>query len=434
MTGSGTQADPYIIQNVTDLQAMENDLTAYYELEGDIDASATSGWNGNAGFDPVGIFTGQLDGKNYTITDLFIDRSTISGQALFQRVNGGVVKNVKLVTCSITGSTASSIVSYVTSGSEITNCSATGSVTGSTSAGGLVRYNIGTVEDCFSECTVVASNSNGNAGGFAYINWGTIKKCYSTGTSAADHAGGFIEENREIIENCYATGTPTGQTDAGGFIRKNWDTITNCYSTGAPGGTSVGGFCQSNTDTITNSFWDTETSGEGSSDGGTGKTTAQMKTKSTFTDAGWNFGTIWYIDGVTNNGYPALGSAYPTDAITRVTSLIHRYDRGTYTLEINLGEVVSDFGLPEWESKPRTGIPKPARPIEPVIIEEPDITPKPRRPITREDVAVTKPVIREEGEPRIPREGITKPLEVIEQPIPRRERRTTKPRRPLTGQ
>ena len=51
------------------------------------------------------------------------------------------------------------------------------------------------------------------------------------------------------------------------------------------------------------------------------------------------------------------GSILPSDAITRVTSLIHRYDRGTYTLEVGLGEVVADFGLPEWESKPKKAVP-----------------------------------------------------------------------------
>ncbi|KKK59244.1 hypothetical protein LCGC14_3036340, partial [marine sediment metagenome] len=45
MTGSGTQGDPYIISDVDDLQAIENNLGSYYELGSDIDASATSGWN-----------------------------------------------------------------------------------------------------------------------------------------------------------------------------------------------------------------------------------------------------------------------------------------------------------------------------------------------------------------------------------------------------
>ncbi len=50
------------------------------------------------------------------------------------------------------------------------------------------------------------------------------------------------------------------------------------------------------------------------------------------------------------------GAIFPTQAITRVTNLIHRYNRkeGIYELEMSLGEVTSDFGLPEWLSSPRT--------------------------------------------------------------------------------
>ncbi|GAI57064.1 unnamed protein product, partial [marine sediment metagenome] len=74
MTGSGTQADPHIIYDIDDLQAMEDDLSAYYELANDIDASATVGWNAGGGFAPIGDsvneFVGQLDGKGYTIDSL----------------------------------------------------------------------------------------------------------------------------------------------------------------------------------------------------------------------------------------------------------------------------------------------------------------------------------------------------------------------------
>jgi hypothetical protein len=40
---------------------------------------------------------------------------------------------------------------------------------------------------------------------------------------------------------------------------------------------------------ITTSFWDLETSGQSTSDGGIGKTTAEMQTVSTFLFAGWDF-------------------------------------------------------------------------------------------------------------------------------------------------
>jgi hypothetical protein len=44
---------------------------------------------------------------------------------------------------------------------------------------------------------------------------------------------------------------------------------------------------------VTDCFWDKETSGQTTSAGGTGKTTAQMKTLSTFTEASWDFASVW---------------------------------------------------------------------------------------------------------------------------------------------
>ena len=63
---------------------------------------------------------------------------------------------------------------------------------------------------------------------------------------------------------------------------------------------------------ITTSFWDIETSGLASSDGGTGKTTAEMQTAITFLEAGWDLvdetvnGTddIWWI--LEGQDYPRL--------------------------------------------------------------------------------------------------------------------------------
>jgi hypothetical protein len=56
--------------------------------------------------------------------------------------------------------------------------------------------------------------------------------------------------------------------------------------------TNVGGLVGKNQGAVNNSFWDTQTSGQGSSPGGTGKTTAEMKDFDTFNDAGWNISTV----------------------------------------------------------------------------------------------------------------------------------------------
>ena len=52
-----------------------------------------------------------------------------------------------------------------------------------------------------------------------------------------------------------------------------------------------------NNSIVNNSFWNTETSGQLTSDGGTGRTTSQMQMQNTFTDAGWDFA------GENENGY-----------------------------------------------------------------------------------------------------------------------------------
>jgi len=91
-------------------------------------------------------------------------------------------------------------------------------------------------------------------------------------------------------------------------------TISNSYATGdVYADQYVGGLVGSNdAGTVSASLWDTDTSGQSTSAGGTGKTTAEMQTESTFTDIGWDFvaesinGTedIWSICEGTN--YPRL--------------------------------------------------------------------------------------------------------------------------------
>lgn len=81
----------------------------------------------------------------------------------------------------------------------------------------------------------------------------------------------------------------------GGLLGDNYQSkVIHCYSTGKPIGTVyiyTGGLCGHKTtgSTDTGNYWDNQTSGRTTSAMGTGKTTTQMKTLSTFTGAGWDF-------------------------------------------------------------------------------------------------------------------------------------------------
>ena len=122
------------------------------------------------------------------------------------------------------------------------------------------------------------------------------------------------------MTQCYSTAAVLdswGPWQIGGLVGANDGAVIRCYSTGSVQGTdNVGGLVGYNNDaihgTVTACFWDTQTSGQATSAGGTGKTTAEMQTAKTFLGAGWDFvgetknGTedIWWID--EGKDYPRL--------------------------------------------------------------------------------------------------------------------------------
>jgi filamentous hemagglutinin family protein len=265
-----------LVNNVTNLQAMSTNLAGVYALGKDIDASATSGWNGGAGFVPVGNnttpFTGAFDGLGHTISDLYVSRPTTDYVGLFG-FNWNVVRNIGLVGGNIKGRSYVGGLAGSNTGS-ISSSYSTGAVTGnSTYVGGLVGFN--------------------NSGS------GTITNSYSTGavTSTNSYVGGLVgsNSNNGTITNSYSTGAVSGVSAVGGLAgSNNTGTITNSYSTGAVSGTGanvgglIGGYSGG---TITSSYWDTDTSGQPTSGGGmgTGLTTAGMQTASILNAAGSGF-------------------------------------------------------------------------------------------------------------------------------------------------
>ena len=219
----------------------------------------------------------------------------------------------------------------------IEDSSATGEVTGDEDVGGLVGENhpSGTVTSSYATGAVTALFI-GYAGGL--VGWndeGTITNSYATGqVTGKDKVGGLVGDNNGTITNSYATGGVDGNADVGGLVGDNDEgTITNSYATGVVAGPiRVGGLVgaasgetvmgAASGETVTNSFWDTETSRQAASAGGTGvigKITAEMKAIATFTGPGWPIISGWQaFDGSTrvwgicgagsdfNRGYPYL--------------------------------------------------------------------------------------------------------------------------------
>jgi hypothetical protein len=203
----------------------------------------------------------------------------------------------------------------------VSNSHSTGSVAGIWGVGGLVGSNYkGTVSNSYSSANVTGTccHVGGLVGDSVH---GTVSSSYSTGkVTGGDNVGGLIgNSSRGYVSNSYSSGNVTGDRSVGGLVGYNYEgTVSNSYSTGsATGNTHVGGLVGGGTwgDNVSNCFWDTETSGQSTSDGGTGKNTTEMQDITTFSGAGWditavtNLGTrnpsyIWNI--VDDETYPFL--------------------------------------------------------------------------------------------------------------------------------
>jgi hypothetical protein len=183
--------------------------------------------------------------------------------------------------------------------STMSNCSSNTYVHGNNSVGVLIGDNQSQVEKCSSDGAAVGIQDR--AGGFVGENSGSISYCCSTGTvNGRYEIGGFAGRNLGTLSNCFASGSAAGTNKVGGLVGLNWKTtgsgtISKCYSTGGVTGSyPCGGLVGDNADGIVeDSFWDMQTSGQASSAGGTGKTTLEMKTKSTFTN--WDFEAVWRL-------------------------------------------------------------------------------------------------------------------------------------------
>ena len=237
-TYNPTPSENLEIRTWYDLDAVRDNLAGNHRLMNNLN-STTPGYmelagpmaDEGKGWYPIGIFsqggawrfTGTLDGQGYEICALSINRpypeAPRNGIGLVGVLGeGGVVENIGVVNATVTGDGMVSGLVGCNYGN-ISNCYASGNVSGDEIVGGLVG--------------LVGESRSENAGP------GTVSNSYSTGNvTDSDQFGGLV-----------------GHNDEG---------------------------------TVSNSFWDTQTSGQATSDGGTGKTTAEMQDIATFSGAGWD--------------------------------------------------------------------------------------------------------------------------------------------------
>ena len=338
-------------------------------------------WTTGAGWQPIGdssnVFTGKFEGNGFTISNLKIDRSDADNVGLFGFVGQEAeITNVGLLDVDITGNDRIGGLVGRNDRGTITNSYATGSVSGEDDVGGLVGWNEGTVANSYAIGSVSGSSDVGGlvglngvtitnsyatgsvrgsslVGGLVGWNIGGITNSYATGSvSGEDDIGGLVGWNIGGITNSYATGSASGEDDVGGLVGFNDNgTITNSYATGSASGSSdVGGLVGENVGPITNSYWDSDTSGRATSDGGMSKTTVELQSPTMATGIYRGWGDDW--DFGTSSQYPVLrysnNCRRAGDTSTDLPlcgSLLSPILRGLSELQLVQGELSPDFDV-----------------------------------------------------------------------------------------
>lgn len=348
--GSGTEADPYQISTVEQLQEINNFLNKHFIQINDIDASETIAWNDSAGFEPIGgdliQFTGHFNGNNYSISGLTINLPSNNYVGLFGYGKNAEFSNIVVKDVLINGASyVGGIVGFANpaiirdsfvSGDLLSTGSYTGGIVG------RIRLNPSSVESShsivhitasgsdigglagFSGTTIVNSSSKGEINGgnrtgglVGWNNSGAIMKSFSNSiVIGKSEVGGLVGSNGsdgsgnvEII-NSYSTGNVNGDELVGGLLGRNWidGGVKFSFSYGKVSGPlEIGGLLGINAGAIVSSYWNQDSLeigvGSGASDGVIGLSTLQMKNDSAFYYMKeLDFENTWLL----TEGYPAL--------------------------------------------------------------------------------------------------------------------------------
>ena len=307
--GDGTEASPFLIYNVEQLQAIDgtvafevgqrlqslgygdsvrqagvlfgtNRLRAHYRLANDIDATATRGWNNGKGYDPIGKyfdyrrdrFYGVFNGDGYEVRGLWVNRPNEYDIGLFGSIGP-----------------RSSVVSVGV---------ADGYFRGYENVGGLVGWLDGVISFSWSSSAVAGGGLGNYVGGLVgRVRGGNISSSWSSGAVWGRFAIGGLAgslDERGNVSLSWSSSAVLGRGAAGlvGYITKGY--VSSGWSSGSIDVDQVEHYISGLTSQpfigmVSNSYWGIETSGRGDSSTGIGVNSLQTISVSSWANA-WHFG------------------------------------------------------------------------------------------------------------------------------------------------
>jgi hypothetical protein len=329
--GTGEPNDPYRIFTAEQLNTIgtePNDCSKHFQLMADIDLSGYSGEQFHVIGNQQKPFTGYFDGNGHALSN-FSYRSSNKGPAgLFGNIGwfnvSTVIKNLELIdpnveaaNCNYVGSLVgllrdAAVIDCRVSGGHVSGRDFVGGLIGGTGDMRMLSY--------FPRIKIIGCRAKtrvsgvthvggliGSFGGASGLGSCRISACQGDGeVRGKEGVGGLAGSAGSIdITDCCSHAAVSGVHQVGGLLGLMEEgSARRCYAAGrVEGSRNVGGLLGASCSSVVKDcYWDTWKSSRAVSVGGLGKTTKQMKRKTTF--LGWDFTQVWDI--AENQTYPFL--------------------------------------------------------------------------------------------------------------------------------
>ena len=260
--GTGSSATPYLIDSQASLAAISDCSGRYFALEKNI--TLTGEWTPIFGGTASPGGTAYLDGRGWSISGLSVTGSH-ERAGLFGQLNGGYIRNLTLVSPSVTSSNATGWTGAFAGDGQIeyTNVHVSGgSITGAAYVGGIVgNLGGGSITGSSSSAAIVSSGSGSlNVGGLAgFVNTGTVTQSFAAGSISASGAvagygsgvGGLHGYSTGVTSNAFSSTLVSAPSStlvggiSGNFPCFNAGALTRTYAvgriTGSSSSANVGG-------------------------------------------------------------------------------------------------------------------------------------------------------------------------------------------------
>lgn len=223
MIGVGTQKSPFIIESVSDFLTVENNLSASYVLDVDIDLTGVQ-FAGIGSF--LSPFSGSFDGNRHVISGLSIANSDSNG--LFNYTKNAHIKNLEIAQSTLQSSPSTGSLIGEANKTIVENVKAVSTIEGVEGdehvVGGIVgkALNKTLVQSCHSKLSFYTVEHSITAGGVVgeSNNSAIVQSFYSGEITSQGEVGGVVGKiiDSHILDCLYTGNGLTSTTNAGGMV------------------------------------------------------------------------------------------------------------------------------------------------------------------------------------------------------------------------